>query len=116
MIIAHFDLADILFFRFRELNVDKVIIIAQFAGGGSIDEGAQVGMANNDVKMLGIVTIDKPVDEITSYFDSFLGTQSLGQEMAPALVKSFHLEFHEMEELILATVEMDKRAEYHNPN
>jgi hypothetical protein len=64
MIIAHFDLADVLFFRFRELNVDEVIIIARFAGVGSIEEGAKVGVANNDVEMLGMVTLDKPVDEI----------------------------------------------------
>jgi hypothetical protein len=32
----------------------------------AIDEGAKVGVANNDVEMLGIVTIDKPVDEIAS--------------------------------------------------
>jgi hypothetical protein len=29
-------------------------------------------------------------------------------------MKSIHLEFHEMEELMAATVEMDKRAEYAN--
>jgi hypothetical protein len=40
----------------------------------------------------------------------------LSYELASALVKSFHLEFHEMEEWIVATVETDKRAEHANPN
>jgi hypothetical protein len=32
----------------------------------TVDEGAIVGVADNDVEVLGIVTIDEPVDEVTS--------------------------------------------------